>query len=242
MPQTRGDVAPALAQVAAQHLDVGVHGAVLAEVIVVPHLLQDLFAAEGDALVRCQEDQQVELLGRQAHFLARHADGVAGCVDGQVAESHGAVGSLAPGHGAVEHGPDAGHQLARGEGLDHIVVRAALQARQFIVFLAACGQDDDRRVDVAGAHLPQAGHAVHERHHHIQDHQIVSAAAQQRKRRRAVACLLADIARILQMLPDQFPDTGFIINDQNFCHLWLPPHSKVSGILRLSYREVWKFL
>src|SRR5699024_3353025 len=38
----RHDVAAAMAQVAAQHLDVGVNGAVLAVIVVVPHLLQDL--------------------------------------------------------------------------------------------------------------------------------------------------------------------------------------------------------
>ena len=105
---------------------------------------------------------------------------------------------------------------SRGKRLDHIIVGAAFKARQLIVFLAAGRQDDDRRVDVAGAHLPQTGHAVHERHHQIEDHQIISAAAQQRKCRRTVARFLADIARILQVLPDQLPDPGFIINDQNF--------------------------
>ena len=220
----------------------GIHGAVLAEIIVVPHFLQNFLAAEGDALVGRQKDQQVELLRRQADFLAAHPDGVAGRVDGQFAKGHGSVGAFAPGHGAVEHRLDACHQLPRGKRLDHIIVGAAFKARQLIVFLAAGRQDDDRRVDVAGAHLPQTGHAVHERHHQIEDHQIVSAAAQQRKCRRAVARFLADIARILQVLPDQLPDPGFIINDQNFCHQWLPPHGIISDFLRLSYSEVWKFL
>ena len=203
---------------AAQHLDVGVHGAVLAEVVVVPHLLQDLLPAQGDALVGGKEDQQVELLGGQAHFLAGDLDGVAGRVDGQLAESHGAVGGLGAGHGAVEHCPDAGHQLPGGEGLDHIVVGTALEARQLVVLLAAGGQDDDGGVDATGAHLPQAGHAVHEGHHQIEDDQIITAAGQQGQGGRAVAGLLAGVARILQILPDQLPDARLIVNDQNFCH------------------------
>ena len=42
---------------------------------------------------------------------------------------------------------------------------AAFEAGKLIVLLAAGRQDDDGGVDAAGAHLPQAGHAVHERHH-----------------------------------------------------------------------------
>ena len=182
---------------AAQHLDMGIHGAVLAKIVVVPHLLQDLLPAQGNALVGGQEHQQVKLLGGQAHILARHPHGVAGRVDGQFAKGHGAVRCLGAGHGAVEHRLDTGHQLPRGEGLDHIVIRAAFQTGQLVIFLAARGQDDHRRVDVAGAHLAQAGHAVHKGHHHIQDHQIKTAAAQQRKGGRAVARFLADIACIL---------------------------------------------
>ena len=54
---------------AAQHLDMGIHGAVLAKIVVVPHLLQDLLPAQGNALVGGQEHQQVKLLGGQAHIL-----------------------------------------------------------------------------------------------------------------------------------------------------------------------------
>ena len=56
---------------AAQHFDVGVHGAVLAVIIVVPHLLQNFLAAQGNALVVDQKDQQVELFGGSAGLPAR---------------------------------------------------------------------------------------------------------------------------------------------------------------------------
>ena len=192
-----GDIAAALAQMAAQHLDVGVHGAVLAEVVVVPYLLQDLFAAEGDALVGGQEHQQVELLGGQGHILPGHPHGVAGGVDGQVPEGHGGGRSFRPGHGAVEHGTHAGHQLPGGEGLDHIVVGTALQAGQLIVFLAAGGEDDHGGVDVAVAHLTQAGHTVHKGHHQVQNHQIIPAAGQQRQSGGAVTGFFTGVAGIL---------------------------------------------
>jgi ABC-type amino acid transport substrate-binding protein len=75
--------------------------------------------------------------------------------------------------------------------------RAALEAGQLVVLLAAGRQDDDGGVDAAGAHLPQAGHAVHEGHHQIEDDQIVAAAGEQRQGGGAVPCLLAGVARIL---------------------------------------------
>jgi len=191
------NVAAALAQMAPQHFDMGIHGAVLAKVVVVPHLLQDLFTAEGDALVGSKEHQQVELLGGQGHLLAGNAHRVAGRVDGQLTKGHGVGGSGGLGHGAVQHGLDAGYQLTGREGLDNVVVGTALQTGQLVVFLAAGGQDDDRRVDVAGAHLPQAGHTVHERHHQVQNDQIEGSAGKLGQRSCAVGGFFTDITGIL---------------------------------------------
>ena len=138
-------------------------------------------------------------MGVRLDLLAGHPHGVAGRVDGQLAEGHGAVRGLGS-WGMVRFSTALTRATSsRGrEGLDHIVVRAAFQAGQLVVFLAAGGQDDDRRVDVAGAHLPQAGHAVHKGHHHIQDHQIKAARRSACERAAdAVARFLADIACIL---------------------------------------------
>ena len=120
-----------------------------------------------------------------------------GGVDGQFAEGHGVGGGSGLGHGAVQHRFHAGHQLPGRERLDHIVVCTALKARQLVVFLAAGGQDDDRRVDVTGTHLPQAGHAVHERHHQIQNDQIKGPAGKLCQRSSAVSGLFTDVTGIL---------------------------------------------
>ena len=50
---------------AAQHLDVGIDGAVLTVIVIVPDLLQDLFAAQRNALVADQKNQQIKLLRGQ---------------------------------------------------------------------------------------------------------------------------------------------------------------------------------
>ena len=203
---------------AAQHFDVGVHGAVLAVIIVIPHLLQNFLAGQRDALVGHKEHQQVKFLGRQRCLLPSHLDAVAGGINDQIAKSVHRIFVFRVGHGARQNGPHSGHQLPGGEGLDHVIVRAALQPGQLVVFLAPGGQHDDRRGNAAGSHLPQAGHAVHEGHHDVQDHQIDAALRQCRQRRGTVAGLLAGVTRVLQILPDQIPDARLIVHDQNFCH------------------------
>ena len=203
---------------AAQHLDVGIDGAVLAVIVIVPDLLQDLFAAQRNALVADQKNQQIKLLRGQRRLLPGHLYAVAGRVDGQIAEgiAPGGLGGL--GHRAGQHGLDTGDQLPRGERLDDIVIGAALQPGQLVVFLTAGGQHDHGGHDLAGAHLPQAGHAVHKRHHNVQNYQINAALAQHAQRGGAVAGLLTGKARVLQMLADEVPDARLIIHDQNFSH------------------------
>ena len=203
---------------AAQHLDVGIDGAVLAVIVIVPDLLQDLFAAQCNALVADQKNQQVKLLRGQRRLLPGHLYAVAGRVDGQIAEgiAPGGLGGL--GHRAGQHGLDTGDQLPRGERLDDIVIGTALQPGQLVVFLTAGGQHDHGGHDLAGAHLPQAGHAVHKRHHNVQNYQINAALAQHAQRGGAVAGLLTGKARVLQMLADEVPDARLIIHDQNFSH------------------------
>ncbi len=175
-PPDSGDIAAAGAQVAAQHLDVGIDRPILAEVVVVPHLLQNLLTAQGYALVGRQKDQQIKFLGREADLLAAHLDCVACRIDGKLPEIHHACSALRVGQCAVEHRTHACHQLARREGLDDIVVRAALKAGELVVLLAAGSKNNDRGVYPPCAHLAQAGHPIHKGHHKIQNYKVVPAA------------------------------------------------------------------
>ena len=203
---------------AAQHLDMGIHGAVLAVVVVIPDLLQDLLTAEGNALVADKKDQQVKLLGGERCLLPGNLDAVAGGVDRQITEGIAAGILRRLGHCARQHRLDAGYQLPRGEGLDHIIIGTTLQPGQLVVFLAAGGQHDDRGHDLAGAHLTQAGHAVHKRHHDVQNHKINAALTQHAQRGGAIAGFLTGKACVLQMLPDEVTDARLVIHDQNFSH------------------------
>ena len=95
---------------------------------------------------------------------------------------------------------------------------AALQPGQFVIFFAAGGQHDHRCHDLAGAHLAQAGHAIHKRHHNIKDHQVNAAVCQLGQRLCAVPGFGTGKARVLQVLADQIPNARFIVNDQYSCH------------------------
>ena len=141
-----------------------------------------------------------------------------GSVYDKVPEYKAFAALLRFGHGARQDHLYAGHQLPRAERLYHIIVRAALQARKLVVFLAACRQHDDGRVDFALAHLAQAGHTVHKRHHDVQYHKVRSGGGQRRQRGGAVGGLFALEAFVLQMLADQLADAGLVVYDQNFCH------------------------
>ena len=67
---------------------------------------------------------------------------------------------------------DAGHQLARGERLDHVVVRAAVEARQLVVLLAPGGEHEHGGVPQR-AQLPADGKAVHVGQHHVENDGVV---------------------------------------------------------------------
>ena len=73
--------------------------------------------------------------------------------------------------GAAEDGLDAGDQLARVEGLRHVVIGADLEADDAVDVVAAGGEDDDG--DVAGlAELLADGEAVHLGHHDVEDDEV----------------------------------------------------------------------
>ena len=209
---------------AAQHLYMGVHGAVLDKIVIMPHILQNFFAAQRQPLVGGQIHQQIEFLGGERHFFSGNVHGVAGNVDAQLAEhkSVAAFGSF--GHGAGEHGLYPGHKLTRAEGLYHIVIGTAFQPGKLVIFLAAGGEHDHGGLDMACAHFAQAGHAVHKRHHNIQNHQVSPFRAKGGQGGAAITCFAAGEAGKFQMLADQFANALLIVNDQNGGHSVYPPY------------------
>jgi hypothetical protein len=79
---------------------------------------------------------------------------------------------------AAQHGLQAGHQLARLEGLGQVVVGAEFQAHHAVHHLAARGEHDDGQVAAAPDGAAQL-EAVHLGQHHVEDGGVKTALGQQ---------------------------------------------------------------
>src|SRR4051794_27353602 len=165
-----------------QPLDVHVDQPGVGGVPVAPDLLQQHLAGEDLAGFAGQRDQQVELQRGERDLLAVADHLVRGHVDGDLADGQ-LLGRLVL--GAPDPGPDPGHQLLRLERLDHVVVRAGLQAQHDVDGVALRGQHDDRHAGL-GADGPAHVDAVHPGEHQVEQHDVGAQLPDGRQRAGAV--------------------------------------------------------
>ena len=105
---------------------------------------QELVAREWTVGAAHQDQQQVELYGRQVYAVAVQRHAAIAWVDAQAAHrydlcGHGGGQPLQPALCRLH----ARHQLARAKRLNHVVVRAQLQALNSVRFLHARRQHQD---------------------------------------------------------------------------------------------------
>jgi len=135
---------------------------------------EQLVAREDLARVPHEEDEQLELLGRQAHALAVQQHGPLPLGDGQPPAAQQGLGRGRVAAGlvkAAQDRADAAHDLAQVKGLGDVVVRAGLQAQELVVHAAARGEHDDGHVVGLRQH-PAHVHAAQVRQHPVQQHQV----------------------------------------------------------------------
>jgi hypothetical protein len=89
-----------------------------------------------------QQQQQVELLGREVGFCAAHAHRPRGGIDIQVADGDLFLRGLFAG-GLTQVGAYAGEELGHREGLGDVVVGALVERGHLHRLLPAHGEDDD---------------------------------------------------------------------------------------------------
>ena len=77
---------------------------------------------------------------------------------------------------AADERPQAGQQLGEGEGLDQVVVGAAVEPGDAVLEGAARGQHQDRRPDPFAAQPPAGLEAVDPGQHHVEDDRVVAAS------------------------------------------------------------------
>ena len=118
---------------------------------------------------------------------------------------------------AAQHGVDAGDQLARAEWLGDIIIRADLEPTDTIVFLAACGEHDDRNIggglDLAqlAAHL-DAGQIFD---HPVEQHDVGRLFARQQQGFLAIRRVPHLKLLPLEMPADQFSQRFVILDQQH---------------------------
>ncbi|CAM5689788.1 hypothetical protein STENM327S_05843 [Streptomyces tendae] len=188
-------------------------------VVVLPHGLQELLAAEHLPGRGGQGEQQPQFGGAEGDGAPLVGDGQSGPVDDQVAVVFGARCPLVVRRAAhaAQHGAYACVQYAGADRFDHVVVGSGLQSHDDVGVVAACGGHDDRHLVVgayAAAHL-QAGHA---RQHQVEDHRVGP------ERPELLQSVLAGRGRgDLVPLPAQgqshaVPDSAVVFDDQDPWH------------------------
>src|SRR5438477_9482273 len=130
-------------ELAPQPGDVDVHRAWLHEAVAAPHGVEQLVAREHAARRGGQQREDVELAGGQRDDAPLHAHLEALPIDLEVADLDL---DLAPDRidaSAARDRADPGDELARREGLGHVVVGADLEAEDLVTLLDAAGDHDD---------------------------------------------------------------------------------------------------
>ena len=172
-----------------------IDGARVAEEVIAPDAGKDLLAVKDAARMAGKQVQKLHLARRAGDVLPVHAHAVALVLDFQAPVGQRGelilMGVLAAGGGAPQDGLDAGDDLARGEGLDDVVVRTHFKAENAVDLLAPGGEHDDGQAAFPADGLADL-HAGCAGHHLVQEHQVVVLLFHHFK------CLLAVVSGVVQ--------------------------------------------
>ena len=199
----------------AQALDVRIDGAIVAHMLIAPYEREQVVAGEHATRRGGQRVEQLHLPTGERELVAveRHAQG--GQVDGQRADDERLL-SLFRGH-AAQHRTDARHDLAGGEGLDDVVVRADVQAEDAVGILVARGDHEDGHARYA-ADAPADLHAVDAREHDVQQDQRGRGGVKERERLLAGARRQAGPALGLDILGQNLYNLFVVVHNENRIH------------------------
>src|SRR5947209_9803247 len=120
-----------------------VDGSTITEEVVSPHVLKQLLAFEDASGPSRQLDEQVVLLGSQAHHVTVQPDLALGRLDDEIAEIQDLFLLVRRGGaGSPQYRLDTRHQLPGHERLGHVIVGADLQTDDLILIALARRQHD----------------------------------------------------------------------------------------------------
>ena len=122
------------------------HSPFAAQSCLLPDGFIENFGGEDFARVCHQQVQNCVLRWSQGDSLSFHGDGLGAVVQGDAANGDVAGGGLrtaAQGGVAPQLGTDSGQYLHRHKGLCDVVVRACVQAQDFVLCFGLGGEQDD---------------------------------------------------------------------------------------------------
>jgi hypothetical protein len=185
----------------------------------------ELLAGEHHARMRRERGDQVELHAGELQGRARPERLPRARIHDEVEEDPPVVcrGRCEPrgrsgGNRAAEHRAHPGDQLARLEGLGHVVVRADLQAGHPVHELIPRGEEDHRRSRTAGAKLPEDVEAGAAREHHVKHDEVGVVREDGGERRLAVAGRGHLVSLAHEVRPHHLQDVRLVVDDEDACH------------------------
>ena len=194
-------------QLLPQALDVRIHRPVAADVLIAPDQREQIVAGEYSPGRRCQRIEQLGLLAREAELMPIEGDAQRRQMDGQIADDQ-RLAWAAFVH-AADDGTDARHDLARGEGLDDVIVRADIQAENPVCILVLGGDHQDRNRQYCADAAVDAGK------HDVQQNQRGRGGVEQGKRFFSGARSQIGPAFGLYIFGEYFQDLLVVVNDQD---------------------------
>ncbi len=210
----------------AQVLDVAVQRAIQPFVIIPQSALDQFRAGKRIARIAHHDLEQVELGRGQAGRLAIDQHLPAGRIQHQAAALEGIRPLDFLPRVAAQHRPDARHDLARVEGLGHVIVRAQFQPYHLVGILHPRREHDDECLleRAVAAHDPGDIPPAAIGQHQVQHHQRGPVVAQDVQGRLAIARRQNGITGLLQIRPDQAHDLRVVVHDQNPAVGFRAPH------------------
>ena len=197
-----------------------------------PHVRQQHLAGLHPAAALQEGAQQAELERGEDDLLALHADLVARGVQLDVSGAQLRSGLILRVPSAAQHRPDPEHQLADGEGLHHVVIRAGLEALDAVGLLALGADDDHRHLAQLRVALEHPEHlaAGHVREHQVQQHQIRRPRASLGQASRAGVRRLRLEPRGPEVVLDESSQVLLVLDDQDARHASSTSRSIVTAV------------
>ena len=200
----------------AQTADGNIHRTQVAVVVIAPDVLHQFLAREHTAGRGRQKAEDIEFAGGKLECAPVLVDHAARTGDAQAVPSlRLRLFALLARKRAAHVRLDARHQLAHGERLCDIVVRAQLEAHDLVGLLLSRGQHDDRNVALR-THAAADLEAVHLGQHDVEQNEVGRLGERLVQTFRAVIGRHGIVALAAEVEHQDIRDRLFVLDNEDF--------------------------